>query len=77
MTAQVRPLDSELRGRKLEPIPTDGREQASEEGDEDDPSRASAVAAATRCLLSHGGFCEEAVRAARRVQASAGQGERD
>jgi hypothetical protein len=73
VTAQVRPLDSELRGRKLEPIPTDGGEQA----EQDEPGEASAVAAASRCLVSRGVSCDEAVRAARQARAARGAGERD
>ena len=69
---QVRPLDGELRGRKLEPIPTDGGEHAEEDEGE---ANGSAVAAVTRCLVSRGATCEEAVRAAR--QSRTDRGEKD
>ncbi len=71
VTNQLRPLDGELRGRKLDPIPTTGGEQAEEDdGAEVDGT---AVAAVTRCLVSHGVTCEEAVRAARQAQQRRGE----
>ena len=36
MTSQVKPLDGDLRGRKLDPIPTEGGEQAMEDDEQDD-----------------------------------------
>jgi len=69
VTGQVRPLDDELRRRKLEPIPTSGGEQA--EGDE--PADGAAVAAVSRCLVSRGASCEDAVQAARRAERSRGE----
>jgi photosystem II stability/assembly factor-like uncharacterized protein len=73
MTSQVRPLDGDLRGRKLEPIPTDADGERAEEDDDD--VQGTAVAAASRCLLSRGASCEDAIRAAR--QAAASRGEKD
>ncbi len=69
VTGQVRPLDDELRRRKLEPIPTTGGEQAEEE----EPADGTAVAAVSRCLVSRGASCEDAVQAARRAQRSRGE----
>ena len=69
VTGQVRPLDDELRRRKLEPIPTTGGEQA--EGDE--AADGTAVAAVSRCLVTRGASCEDAVQAARRAERSRGE----
>ncbi len=78
MTAQVKPLDGDLRGRKLEPVPTEGGEQAQEDADDDGPTDGSAVAAITRCLTSHGAACADAFQAAARARsAHAQRGEKD
>ena len=69
VTGQVRPLDDELRRRKLEPIPTTGGEQA--EGDE--PADGAAVAAVSHCLVTRGASCEDAVQAARHAERSRGE----
>jgi photosystem II stability/assembly factor-like uncharacterized protein len=70
MAAQVKPLDGDLRGRKLEPIPTEGGEQA---GDDDGPTDGAAVAAVGRCLLSHGATCQDALQAASRARSQRGE----
>jgi photosystem II stability/assembly factor-like uncharacterized protein len=67
----VKPLDGELRSRKLEPIPTTPDAHA----ENDEPMDAPVIAAAVRCVLSRGDACEEATRAA--LRAREGQGERD
>jgi photosystem II stability/assembly factor-like uncharacterized protein len=72
MTSQVRALDGDLRGRKLEPIPTEGGEQAEED---DEPTDGTTVAAVGHCLLSHGATCADALRAA--SQARSERGEKD
>ena len=71
VNTQLRPLDAELRGRKLDPIPTDGAEQA----EEDEPRGGEAVAGVTHCLLTRGASCEDAERAASRARL--GQAEKD
>ncbi len=73
MASQVHGLDGDLRGRKLDPIPTQGGEHA----DDDEPTDGSAVAAAQRCLLSRGGACEEAAHAASQARARRSAGEKD
>ena len=76
MTAQVKPLDGDLRGRKLEPVPTEGGEQAEE--DDDASTDGASVAAVSRCLLSHGAVCADAFQAASRARsAHSTQGEKD
>ena len=66
-----RPARAQARAR-----PTEGGEQAESDDDEPTEGAASAVAAVSRCLLSHGAACAEAVQAASRASHSA-RGEKD
>jgi photosystem II stability/assembly factor-like uncharacterized protein len=86
MTSQVKPLDGDLRGRKLDPIPTEGGEQAmggtvdGDEGQDDGASAmdAAAVAAVRSCLVSHGAACQDAAQAAARARSQGHErGEKD
>jgi hypothetical protein len=70
VASDVKALDSELKGRKLDPIPT----VADAHAEDDEPVDAPAVAAAARCAMSHGAACEDVTRAA---QARSNAGERD
>ncbi len=71
---QLPPIDAELRGRKLEPIPTDGK-QAEADEDEDGAGEADAVAGVAQCLQTRGLSCQTAERAAARARLR--QGEKD
>ena len=81
MTSQVKPLDGDLRGRKLDPIPTEGGEQAMEDDEQDDGASAmdaAAVAAVRSCLVSHGAACQDAAQAAARARSQGRErGEKD
>ena len=59
-TRDVKPLDSELRSRHLDPIPTAGGPSAEEE---ERPSNDAIGAATRRCVGSHGAECAEIERA--------------
>jgi photosystem II stability/assembly factor-like uncharacterized protein len=56
----LKPLEAALREKKLEPIPTTAKPEASLDGDERDP----AAVAAVRCLSSHGTTCDDVKSAA-------------
>jgi photosystem II stability/assembly factor-like uncharacterized protein len=72
--SQIRPLDGELRGRKLEPIPTDEGQQANAEQDEqDEQGDGTRVAGVSECVMTRGLQCAEAARSASRARANVGE----
>ena len=72
VATDVKPLDGELRNRRLEPIPTTA--DAADVEDEEHAGDAPVVAAVVRCVRMRGASCEEATRAAK---ARASRGEKD
>jgi photosystem II stability/assembly factor-like uncharacterized protein len=69
----VRPLDGDLKGHKLDPIPTE--KTADEDEDDELHLAGGGNAALVRCARTRGAQCEDAERAIR--AARAGSGERD
>ncbi|HEY8090529.1 MAG TPA: hypothetical protein VIF09_21860, partial [Polyangiaceae bacterium] len=72
VTSDVKPLDGELRNRRLEPIPTTA--DAADVEEEQHAGDAPVLAAVVRCVQSRGASCEDAARAAK---ARASRGEKD
>jgi photosystem II stability/assembly factor-like uncharacterized protein len=70
----VKPLDDELKRRKLDPIPTTAEAHA-ERDEPMDAQDAPVVNAVVQCVQSHGAVCDDAARAVRQVRAR--QGEKD
>jgi photosystem II stability/assembly factor-like uncharacterized protein len=65
----VKPIDDELRKRKLDPIPTTAEAVA----EDDVPVDAPLVAGVVECVLSRGAACEDAARVVRQTHTHGGE----